>query len=233
MRTSDKIAIGAILCGLATFVVIPGFMDGFIALTKRNPYMMSFAKFAVLSTFGECIGLRIATGVYNRPGFGILPRAIVWGLLGMGIKLAFTIFVSGAPNVLAELGLPSAQDALKSGPFGLKLLVALTASATINTIFAPVFMTLHRLTDAHIEANGGTLRGFFSRIDMVRHFQEINWNSLWGFVFKKTLPFFWIPAHTITFLLPPHFQVLFAAILGIVLGIILAFDKRKPAVGQA
>ena len=233
MRTSDKIAIGAILCGLATFVVIPGFMDGFIALTRQNPYMMSFAKFAVLSTFGECIGLRIATGVYNRPGFGILPRAIVWGLLGMGIKLAFTIFVSGAPNVLAELGLPSAQDALRNGPFGLKLLVALTASATINTIFAPVFMTLHRLTDAHIEANGGTLRGFFSRIDMVRHFQEINWNSLWGFVYKKTLPFFWIPAHTITFLLPPHFQVLFAAILGIVLGIILAFAKRKPAVGQA
>ncbi|WP_321415721.1 Mpv17/PMP22 family protein [uncultured Desulfobacter sp.] len=41
-------------------------------------------------------------------------------------------------------------------------------------------------------------------------------------MFKKTLPFFWIPAHTITFLLPPDFQVLFAAILGIVLGIILA-----------
>ena len=227
MRTSDKIAIGATLCGLAAFLVIPGFMDGFIDLTKKNPYLMSFAKFAVLATFGECIGLRIATGVYNKPGFGVLPRAIVWGLLGMGIKLAFTIFFSGAPNVLAELGLPVTPEVLKGGSFGLKLLVALTFSVTINTIFAPVFMTLHRITDAHIVLNGGTLRGFLTPIDVTRHFQEINWKTLWGFVFKKTLPFFWIPAHTITFMLPPHFQVLFAAFLGIILGVILAFASRK------
>lgn len=227
MRTSDKIAIGAALCGTAAFLILPGFLDGFIDLTKKYPYWMSFAKFAVLSTFGECIGLRIATGVYNKPGFGILPRAIVWGLLGMGIKLAFTIFGSGAPNVLTEFGLAVPPDALKNGTFGVKLLTAFTVSVTINTIFAPVFMTLHRITDAHIVANGGTLRGFFSRIEMTRHLQEINWNSLWGFVFKKTLPFFWIPAHTITFLLPPHFQVLFAAFLGIALGIILAFANRK------
>jgi hypothetical protein len=45
---------------------------------------------------------------------------------------------------------------------------------------------------------------------------------MWGFVFKKTIPFFWIPAHTITFLLPPDVQVLFAALLGIALGTILA-----------
>ena len=232
MRTSDKIAIGATVCGIAAFLAIPGFLDGFIDLTKRNPYWMSFAKFAVLSTFGECIGLRIVTGVYNKPGFGVLPRAVVWGLLGMGIKLAFTIFSSGAPNVLAEFGLAVSPDALKSGSFGLKLLVAFTFSVTINTIFAPVFMTLHRITDAHIVANGGTLMGLFSRMEMTRHLQEINWTSLWGFVFKKTLPFFWIPAHTITFLLPPHFQVLFAALLGIVLGVILAFANRKSFVKQ-
>jgi hypothetical protein len=41
-------------------------------------------------------------------------------------------------------------------------------------------------------------------------------------VFKKTIPFFWIPAHTITFLLPADFRILFAAILGVALGIILA-----------
>lgn len=226
MRTSDKIAIGATVAGIAVFLFYPGFMDGFIEATKKNPYLMSFAKFAVLATFGECIGLRIATGVYNKPGFGVLPRAVVWGLLGMGIKLAFTVFSTGAPNVLTELGIPVAPDTLKSGAFGLKLLVAFTFSVTINTIFAPVFMTLHRVTDAHIVANGGTLRGLFTPIEATRHFQEINWTTLWGFVFKKTLPFFWIPAHTITFMLPPHFQVLFAALLGIVLGVILAFANR-------
>ena len=227
MRTSDKIALGAVLCGLAAFLVIPGCMDGFIDLTKKNPYLMSFAKFAVLSTFGECIGLRIATGVYNRPGFGVLPRAIVWGLLGVGIKFAFTIFINGAPYVLAELGLPVTPETARSGPFALKLLIAFTFSVSLNSIFAPVFMTLHRVTDAHIVANGGTLRGFFTPLDMTRHLREINWSSLWGFVFKKTLPFFWVPAHTITFLLPSHFRVLFAALLGIILGLILAFANRK------
>ena len=227
MRSSDKIALGAVLCGLAAFLVIPGFLDGFIDLTKKNPYLMSFAKFAVLSTFGECIGLRIVTGVYNKPGFGILPRAIVWGLLGMGIKFAFSIFINGTPYALAELGLPVTPETARSGPFSLKLLVAFATSVSLNSIFAPVFMTLHRITDAHIVANGGTLKGFFTPLDMTRYFQEINWTSLWGFVFKKTLPFFWVPAHTITFLLPSHFQVLFAALLGIALGLILAFANRK------
>jgi uncharacterized integral membrane protein len=41
-------------------------------------------------------------------------------------------------------------------------------------------------------------------------------------VFKKTIPLFWYPAHTITFLLPAGFQVLFAAVLGIVLGVLLS-----------
>jgi len=49
----------------------------------------------------------------------------------------------------------------------------------------------------------------------------------WNFVFKKTIPFFWYPAHTITFLLPVDYQVLFAAILGIALGTILAMASLK------
>ena len=54
-----------------------------------------------------------------------------------------------------------------------------------------------------------------------------NWSVQWNFVFKKTIPFFWIPAHTITFLLPVQYQVLFAAILGIVLGVLLAIASLK------
>jgi hypothetical protein len=52
--------------------------------------------------------------------------------------------------------------------------------------------------------------------------KKIDWQVMWGFVFKKTLPLFWIPAHTVTFLLPEMHRVLFAALLGIVLGTILA-----------
>jgi hypothetical protein len=38
---------------------------------------------------------------------------------------------------------------------------------------------------------------------------------------------FWIPAHTITFMLPVSLRILFAAALGIVLGIILALASQK------
>lgn len=225
MRTSDFVAIGVILAVLALFPIIPGLYDGFTFLTRQYPYAMSFIKFALLSTFGECVGLRITEGVYNRPGFGVLPRALVWGLLGMGIKLAFTVFVTGVPNALAELGLvlPPAE----ARTFLWRLLAAFSISVSLNCIFAPVFMTLHRVTDAHITVTGGTLRGFCTPIDMVRHLSEINWTSMWGFVLKKTIPLFWIPAHTITFLLPSHFQVLFAAVLGIVLGLILSVARRR------
>jgi len=58
-------------------------------------------------------------------------------------------------------------------------------------------------------------------------FKGINWNIQWHFVFKKTIPFFWIPAHTITFLLPADFQVLFAALLSVMLGLILAIASLK------
>jgi hypothetical protein len=97
----------------------------------------------------------------------------------------------------------------------------------MNTIFAPVFMTFHKITDAHIAANGGSVKALFTPIPMAQRFSELNWQAQWGFVFKKTIPFFWYPAHTITFILPPEQRVLFAALLGIVLGVLLAVASKK------
>jgi len=55
----------------------------------------------------------------------------------------------------------------------------------------------------------------------------IDWQGFFGFVVAKTIPLFWIPAHTVTFLLPPEYRVLAAAFLSIALGAILAFAKRR------
>ena len=71
------------------------------------------------------------------------------------------------------------------------------------------------------------MKGFFTPIPMGQILQNLNWKVQWGFVFKKTIPFFWFPAHTITFLLPGDARVLFAALLGVVLGIFLAIAARK------
>ncbi len=201
----------------------------------QHPFIISFIKFAVLSTLGEVIGLRIRTGSYHQPGFGILPRAIVWGILGVGIKMAFVIFGQGAPRLLTVIGVhfqsANPADILANNFFAhfswLQLLTAFTVSVTMNTFFAPVFMTIHKITDTHIISHGGTLRGFFSPIRFGDIMQNMNWKVQWNFVFKRTIPLFWYPAHTFTFLLPAEFRILFAALLGIVLGIFLSVASLK------
>ncbi|HDT11907.1 MAG TPA: hypothetical protein ENN58_04130 [bacterium] len=223
MRKKDFVFTGIVVLFLLPFFVCPEVYEAYSNFNASNGMIMSFIKFAVLATLGEVIGLRIKTGNYYRKGFGIVPRAIVWGLLGLGINAAFIIFSSGTPVFLAYLGFDVSAETIKTTAFsGTKLFTAFSISLFLNLIFAPVFMTVHRITDVHIETTGGTLKGFFSPIPFGKHFKELNWEVQWNFVFKKTIPLFWIPAHTITFMLPQNYRVLFAAALGIVLGVFLA-----------
>jgi len=229
MKKADFIFIAAIILFFLPFFVFQEVFDFYIQFNADHGMVMSFIKFAILATLGEVIGLRIRTGSYSQKGFGLLPRAIVWGFLGLTIKLAFVIFAVGTPAFLAYLGMENAPILMKQDFSFDKLLVALSISAAMNLIYAPVMMTLHKITDMHILSKGGSINGFFSPIQFKKHFVNLDWSVQWNFVFKKTIPFFWIPAHTITFLLPPDFQVLFAALLGIALGTILAIAGMKKS----
>ena len=230
MKKADFIFIAAVVVFFMPFFTCSYVFDSYINFNAEHGMVMSFIKFAILATLGEVIGLRIRTGTYYQKGFGVLPRAIVWGFLGLTIKLAFVIFAVGTPAFLAYLGMENAPILMKQAFSFDKLLVAFSISAAMNLIYAPVMMTLHKITDMHILKNGGTLAGFFRPIQFGQHFVNLDWKVQWNFVFKKTIPFFWIPAHTITFLLPPDFQVLFAAILGIALGMILAVAGMKKKI---
>jgi hypothetical protein len=65
----------------------------------------------------------------------------------------------------------------------------------------------------------------------VRELIEKNdWNSLVEFSWLKTCPYFWIPAHTIVFLLPGQYRVLVSAFLSIALGLLLAIAKKGKQV---
>lgn len=213
----------------APFFLIDSVYEFYTTFNKEHGMVMSFIKFAILATMGESIGLRIKEGVYNKKGFGLIPRAIVWGFLGLTIKMAFVIFAKGTPEFLAYLGMKNVNEVFNGEFTGGKLLIAFSISAAMNLIYAPVMMTLHKITDMHIIKNGGTVKGLLKPILFKEHFVNLDWKIQWGFVFKKTIPFFWIPAHTITFLLPVQYQVLFAAILGIVLGILLAIASLKSS----
>lgn len=233
MKRQDWITILIIVAVLAPFFIpATGFFAWFERSTAAHPFIMAFFKFAILATFGEMLALRIRKGVYNEKGFGIVPRMMVWGFLGMCITMAMMIFKSGVPAFLeavggCERGSLAAIFAAQELTWG-KLGIAFAVSVLMNTIFAPVMMTFHKCTDIHILSNGGTVRGLLRPMKMREIMgTKVNWDVQWNVVFKKTIPLFWFPAHTITFILPSTFQVLFAALLGVALGLILALAGGK------
>ncbi len=197
-------------------------MELYHELNAAHPYLLAFLKFAILSTLGEMIGLKIKSGKFTFPEFGTAPRAILWGFYVMWIALAMKCFANGAPAMVESMGFDGVRAAMGGEFSTLKLLGAFSISVMMNTLFAPIFMTLHKVTDAHIISNGGSIKCLITPINMSKSLVSLDWATQWGFVIKKTIPIFWIPAHTITFLLPAESQVLFAALLSVALGVILS-----------
>lgn len=230
MKKQDFVFILCVAIFVAMFIVVEPLNEWFLSWSAAKDwraFVLAFLKFGILATIGECIGLRITQGVYNKKGFGILPRALVWGVLGLCISIAMGIFSSGSFGFLNQCGLHIEPQTLATQCFGIRLLYAFTVSVLMNTFFAPVFMTVHKITDTHITNTGGTLRGFLSPIPAKKIVCEMDWGRQWSFVFMKTIPFFWYPAHTLTFMLPGEYRVLCAALLGVALGIILSLANLK------
>lgn len=223
MKKNDFIFIILFVLLFLPFFISESLYIFYKEFNHEHSLIASFIKFAVLATLGELIGLRIRTGCYFQKGFGVIPRALVWGFLGITIKLAFVIFAVGTPAFLESIGFFGLKEIMANPVTIQKIGVSFAISTAMNLIYAPVMMTLHKITDTHIINNQGTLKGFYTPIKFGEIMANLDWRTQWNFTFKKTIPFFWIPAHTITFLLPTDFQVLFAALLGIALGVLLAF----------
>lgn len=227
MKKSDLIFIIIVVTLFLPFFVCDTVYEWYKTFNSEHAIIMSFLKFAILSTMGEMIGMRISNGKYITKTFGLIPRMVIWGVLGVCIGMAMTIFSTGVPVFMELAGMENATKMLAGELCLNKVLVALAISVAMNTIFAPVFMTFHKITDTHILNNGGSLKALITPIPFSKYISELNWKVQWGFVFKKTIPFFWYPAHTITFLLPQEMRVLFAALLGVALGVILAVAAVK------
>ncbi len=234
MKKGDFILIACVAVVAALFAIPQTHCaEGFNWATANHPYIMAFFKFAILATLGEMLALRIREGVYNKKGFGVAPRMIVWGFLGMAIAMSMVIFKSGVPVFLGSVADALTGNAGHAANYSAifkaseltwgKLGIAFAVSVLMNSIFAPVMMTFHKCTDIHITDNGGTVAGLFHPMKMREIIsKKVNWDVQWNLVIKKTIPLFWFPMHTITFILPANLQVLFAALLGVALGLILA-----------
>lgn len=194
------------------------------------PLTTAFVKFFFLATLGELLGLRIKTGNYFKKGFGIFPHAVIWGFLGIFIAMAFITFYSGSLGFAVKIFGMEAPQAIMEGHLSLqKVLIAFVISTLMNVMFAPVFMTLHKITDIHIQENGGKFKSLLTPIKVEKIITTMDWKTQWSFIFKKTIPLFWIPAQTINFCFPEEFRILNAAILGVVLGVILSIANVKSS----
>lgn len=227
MKKTDLYFTLVLVAIFLPFFVSPTLYEAYKMFNAGHGMIMSFFKFGILATLGEMLGARIAKGEYLPKGFGMLPKMVVWGILGMFINGAMIVFSNGIPVVLQTLGMDDALMAFYGPLSWKKFVVALSISVAMNTFFAPVFMTFHKITDMHIHHYQGSLTALLHPIPMGKLMAELDWKKQWGFVFKKTIPLFWYPAHTITFLLPGELRVLFAALLGVVLGVLLAIAAKR------
>ncbi len=209
------IASIAVIALFAAVLIFPASRETFKSLSSAHPYIMGFIKFALLATVGEVIALILRNRTWSLPYY-IGWRMLIWGLIGVAITFMMSAYSYGVAGLMAAGLLPGAGETFRS-----KLLAAFYTAAVMNLTFGPTFMSAHKLTDKYLELrhNGVKkpgLRGVVNGVD---------WHAFVSFTLFKTIPLFWIPAHTLTFLLPPEYRVIAAAALSIALGIILSFKK--------
>jgi hypothetical protein len=212
MKKGDLIW-GAVFLAFVAILAVPSSREAFIGFTSAHALLGGFLKFAVLASMGELLAVRVGSGDWKFSSF-FMARAIIWGLLGAVITMIFTIYATGVTALLAKGLLPGE---------GSSLAFAFFTSFLMNTTFAPTFMYVHRITDTYLDMK----HAGESDLSLGNVVNSIDTASFWTFVIKKTVPFFWIPAHTITFLLPGEYRVLAAAGLSIALGLILTIAKRS------
>mgnify|MGYP006290540969 CR=1 FL=1 len=176
---------------------------------------MGFIKFAILASMGELLALRLAHHAWKRP-VGMIYKIIVWGAIGMLITFMFSFYSTAVPAIMEQGKLTLGNGFLST------MFTAFLTSVIMNLTFGIVFMAMHRISDTYIE-----MRVNHKKPSLNELIQTINWDTFITSVVFKTIPLFWIPAHTITFTLPAHYRVLAAAYLSIILGVILAYSNNK------
>ncbi|MEZ4999952.1 MAG: hypothetical protein R2744_02655 [Bacteroidales bacterium] len=136
MKRTDIYPLLFLVVIFSPFIISGAVYDGYTRFYSGWPFLTSFIKFAILATTGEVIGLRIRTGSYRSEGFGLIPRAIVWGFLGMTIQAAFIIFARGVPQLLAFAGMDNAPELIAGKLTAGKVIVAFSISLLLDIFYA-------------------------------------------------------------------------------------------------
>ncbi len=210
--------IAATFVIFAAILIIPVTRGVFEKLSSDHPYLMGFVKFSLLATAGELIAVRLSSGSFKKPPY-LIARIIIWGVIGVWITYMMKYLFVGSEAFIAAGLLPGAS---LSG-FPRQLLRAFVTSATMNLTFGPTFMAVHKCSDTYLALRAERGRG----VKLSEVIDAVDWKRFVSFTIFKTVPIFWIPAHTVTFLFPATYQVIIAALLSVALGVILNL-KRTP-----
>lgn len=217
MKLGDFVWL-AVVAAVTSLLFVPDFQQRFAFFTEQHAYLMGFAKFALLATLGELAAVRIANNAWTKPA-ALLARMVIWGVTGMVIVLIFELFQHGVSGAAEKGFLWTGDGAAKS------VWVAFYIAVTMNLTFAPVFMVVHRILDLYLELVPGSTRSW-PRVSWADLLSRVSWQTHIPFI-AKTVLLFWIPAHTVTFLLPSEYRVIVAAYLSIALGALLAYGKKR------
>ena len=173
-------------------------MDWYINLVTAHPILTAMAQFAVLGTIGEIASKwMIARRLF-------MPFDIAATLLKMLEWALLAVCIKYA--FVGFYGFVDSLAAHDMLPELGRLGKAFAISVTINLQFGPFLVIAHRLMDNIIA-------------------RKSNWVGLDKGLLS--LLWFWIPAHTLTFILPKPFQIGLAALWSVALGIILGFYNRR------
>lgn len=189
--------------------------DFFLTFSSNYKLLGGFIKFFLLASIGDVIGLKLKTKKWSIPN-RFLSKAIVWGFIGVVIVLIFGIYSSGVVSLQEKGILPFENSAFFTAFF---------ISLIMNATFAPTMMAFHRMTDTYFD-----LKSNQKNVTLTKVINTIDWTSFIQITVLKVIPIFWIPMHTITFMLDAKYQVLFAAVLGIFLGLLLGLFNRKKVI---
>ena len=177
--------------------------EAYVDLLESHPFAAAFGQFALLGMLGEYASCLVRRRRLGAGPLKVAGKMLAWGILGLVIKLAFVGFDGFTRSVFTRLGISTSMTLA-----GLAIPFALTKSFFTNTFFGPQMMLFHRWEDNIVTGDRGDYSGMRGAI--------------------ATLFWFWIPAHTITFMIQSEeLQVTLAAAWSVVLGLILGLSQRR------
>ena len=170
---------------------------------SANPIVSAMIQFGILGTLGEVIAFSIREKQVSIPcrWWQLGLKVVAWAILGLIIKVGFTGMKGFVTALIDHKLLPQV--------FRQGFLWAFSVSVFTNFLFGPQMMAFHRLEDNLIMNQ----RGY------------ANIRRSW-----LTLIWFWIPAHTLTFMLPADLQIGLAALWSLALGILMVLMRPKQPI---